>query len=100
MQAEIKIVELENMAPALILRSDGASLYATRDIAAAIYRKENFNFDKCIYVTGSEQALHFKQVFKVIEKMGYDWSVDLIHVPSLATHKLRCTIPNLTRCVC
>ena len=46
-----------------------------------MYRKENYNFDKCIYVTATEQILHFSQWFKVIEKMGYDWHKDLIHVP-------------------
>lgn len=75
-----KIVELENMAPALILRSDGASLYTTRDIAAAIYRADNFNFEKCIYITGSEQILHFKQWFTVVEKMNYPWASGLVHI--------------------
>ena len=75
-----KIVELENMAPALILRSDGASLYTTRDLAAAIYRADNFNFEKCIYITGSEQILHFKQWFTVIEKMNYPWAQGLVHI--------------------
>ncbi len=75
-----KIVELEEMAPAIIVRSDGATLYMTRDIAAAIYRKETFDFDKCIYITGSEQKLHFAQWFKVIEKMGYSWASDLAHI--------------------
>jgi arginyl-tRNA synthetase len=76
------IVNLEsyNMPPCLILRSDGGSLYATRDIAAAIYRHEKFNFDKCIYITGFDQKLHFKQWFKVIELMGYSWAKDLVHI--------------------
>ena len=56
-------------------------MYATRDIAAAIYRKKTYDFDKCIYVTGVSQNLHFKQWFKVIEKMGYEWHKDLYHVP-------------------
>ncbi len=78
-----KIVDLEedNMPPCLILKSDGSTLYATRDIAAAFFRKETYNFDKCIYITGMEQQLHFAQWFKVIEKMGYEWSKDLIHIP-------------------
>lgn len=71
----------ENMPPCLILKRDGSTLYATRDIAAAIYRKNTYDFDKCIYVTATEQILHFSQWFKVIEKMGYDWHSDLIHVP-------------------
>ena len=71
----------ENMPPCLILKRDGSTLYATRDIAAAIYRKNTYDFDKCIYVTATEQILHFSQWFKVIEKMGYDWHEDLIHVP-------------------
>lgn len=78
-----QIVELEdyNMPPCLITKKDGSSLYATRDIAAAMYRKKTYNFTKCLYVTGLEQKLHFAQWFKVIELMGYDWSKDLMHVP-------------------
>lgn len=78
-----QIVDLEeyNMPPCLITKKDGSSLYATRDIAAAMYRKKTYNFSKCIYVTGLEQKLHFAQWFKVIELMGYDWSKDLMHVP-------------------
>lgn len=78
-----QIVELEayNMPPCLITKKDGSSLYATRDIAAALYRKNTYDFSKCIYVTGLEQKLHFAQWFKVIELMGYDWAKDLIHVP-------------------
>ncbi|MDD3222196.1 MAG: arginine--tRNA ligase [Clostridia bacterium] len=78
-----QIVELEeyNMPPCLITKKDGSSLYATRDIAAAMYRKKTYDFEKCIYVTGLEQKLHFAQWFKVIELMGYDWSKNLVHVP-------------------
>lgn len=78
-----QIVDLEeyNMPPCLITKKDGSSLYATRDIAAAMYRKKTYDFSKCIYVTGLEQKLHFAQWFKVIELMGYDWSKDLMHVP-------------------
>lgn len=78
-----RIIELEayNMPPCLITKKDGSSLYATRDIAAAIYRKQTYDFDKCIYVTGLEQKLHFAQWFKVVELMGYDWYMDLQHVP-------------------
>ncbi len=76
------IVNLDeyNMPPCLIVKSDGASLYASRDIAAAIYRKETYDFDKCIYVTATAQDLHFRQWFKVVELMGYEWAKNLIHV--------------------
>ena len=69
------------MAPCLIMKKDGSSIYATRDLAALFYRKETYHFDKCIYVTGLEQKLHFAQVFKVIELLGYDWYDQLVHVP-------------------
>jgi len=69
------------MPPCLIRRSDGASLYATRDLAAAIYRKRTYNFDKCLYIVAYQQNLHFKQVFKVLELAGFDWADGLIHVP-------------------
>lgn len=78
------IVNLDDydMAPCLITKKDGSSIYATRDLAAIFYRKENYHFDKCIYVTGLEQKLHFAQVFKVVELMGYEWAKEqLIHVP-------------------
>ena len=65
----------------LILKRDGSTLYPTRDIAAAVYRKETYDFDKCIYVTSAGQSLHFAQWFKVIELMGYDWADKLVHVP-------------------
>ncbi len=77
------IVDLSdyNMPPCLILKRDGSTLYPTRDIAAAVYRKETYNFDKVIYVTSAGQSLHFAQWFKVVELMGYDWAKDLVHVP-------------------
>lgn len=77
------IVDLSeyNMPPCLILKRDGSTLYPTRDIAAAVYRKEAYNFDKCIYVTSAGQSLHFAQWFKVVELMGYDWYDKLVHVP-------------------
>lgn len=77
------IVDLSeyNMPPCLILRSDGSTLYPTRDIAAAVYRARTYDFDKCIYVTASAQCLHFAQWFKVVEMMGYDFAGKLIHVP-------------------
>ena len=78
-----KIVPLDeyDMAPCLIMKKDGSSIYATRDLAAIIYRNDTYHFDKCIYVTGQEQKLHFAQVFKVIELLGYDCAKDLVHVP-------------------
>ncbi len=77
------IVDLEEygMPPCLILKKDGSTLYPTRDIAAAVYRKNTYNFDKAIYVTSAGQSLHFAQWFKVVELMGYDWYDQLIHVP-------------------
>ena len=79
--AEIVKLDDYGMPPCLILKSDGSTIYATRDIAAAIYRKENYNFEKCIYVTSAGQSLHFAQFFKVIELMGYEWAKDMVHVP-------------------
>ncbi|MBP5238103.1 MAG: arginine--tRNA ligase, partial [Clostridia bacterium] len=70
-----------NMPPALILKRDGSTLYPTRDIAAAKWRKQEYDFDKCIYVTSAGQSLHFAQWFKVVELMGYDWANELVHVP-------------------
>lgn len=70
-----------NMPVCLILKRDGSTLYPTRDIAAAVYRKRTYDFDKCIYVTSSQQSLHFAQWFKVVELMGYDWYNKLVHVP-------------------
>ena len=77
------IVNLEkwNMPVCLILKRDGSTLYPTRDIAAAVYRKGEYGFDKAIYVTAAQQSLHFAQWFKVVELMGYDWYDQLVHVP-------------------
>lgn len=78
------IVDLEeyDMAPCIIKKADGGSIYATRDLAAIFYRKETYDFVKCLYVTGQEQKLHFAQVFKVIELLGNDWAASqLIHIP-------------------
>ena len=77
------VVELEefNMPPALITKNDGSTLYMTRDLAAAVYRKNNYDFDKCIYVVGSQQSLHFQQLFKVLELVGFEWAKDMVHVP-------------------
>ncbi len=70
----------DDMPPCLILTGDGTTLYATRDIAAALWRKENLRFEKCLYVVGSEQTLHFRQVFSVLEKMGVPWVKELEHI--------------------
>ena len=76
------IVDLEayGMPPCMILKTDGSTIYAVRDIAAAVYRKETYDFDKCIYVTSAGQKLHFAQWFKVVELMGYEWANQLVHV--------------------
>ena len=75
------IVNLEgDIAPALIKRSDGATLYITRDLAAAIYRKETYDFDEALYVVGNEQTLHFNQLKQVLGKLGYDWNKDVHHI--------------------
>ena len=81
--AGASIVNLDkwNMPVCLILKSDGTTLYPTRDIAAAVYRREEYGFDKAIYVTSAAQSLHFAQWFKVVELMGYDWFDKLVHVP-------------------
>ncbi len=77
-----KIVDLgDDMPPCLILKKDGSTLYATRDIASAMYRKNTYDFYKSLYITGLEQKLHFAQWFKVVEMMGRDWSKDLVHIP-------------------
>ena len=78
-----RIVDLGeyDMPPCLITKSDGGSTYHSRDLAAILYRKQAYDFDKCLYVTGLEQTLHFKQIFKTIELMGYDWAENLVHVP-------------------
>lgn len=79
--AQVVDLSEENMPPCIILKKDGSTLYATRDITAAMYRKATYDFDKCLYITGMEQSLHFAQWFKVVEKMGYPWSEDLVHIP-------------------
>ena len=78
-----QIVDLDEygLGAAMITKSDGSSLYVTRDIAAAVYRKETYDFYKCIYVVASQQNLHFKQWKKVLELMGYEWQEDCVHVP-------------------
>lgn len=78
--AQVVDLEAYGMPPALILRSDGATLYITRDLAAAFYRHNTYHFDKCLYVVAYQQNLHFKQLFKIIELMGYDWYKGMEHV--------------------
>ena len=76
-----RIVNLgDDMPPALIKRSDGGSLYITRDLAAVFYRKKEYKFDKILYVVGNEQKLHFQQLKRLIDKMGYDFSDEVNHV--------------------
>lgn len=77
------IVDLEkyNLNPALIKKSDGATLYMTRDLAAALYRKENYDFSQALYVVGQEQSNHFKQLKGVLTEMGYDWAENIHHIP-------------------
>ncbi len=76
------IVNLEEyaMPPCLILKKDGATLYATRDLAAALYRKDTYDFDRSLYVVAYQQDLHFRQIFKVLELMGYEWAKKMEHV--------------------
>jgi arginyl-tRNA synthetase len=83
-----QIVDLENydMPPALITKNDGSTLYITRDIAAAIYRKKHYDFYKNIYVVANQQELHFRQWFKVLDLMGYSWAKDCIHIPFGLVH--------------
>jgi arginyl-tRNA synthetase len=79
--AQIVNLETWDMPPALITKKDGSTLYITRDIAAAIYRKEEYDFYKNIYVVASQQNLHFQQWIKIIELLGLDWAGDCVHVP-------------------
>ncbi len=77
------IIDLEphDLPPVMLRKKDGATLYITRDLAAAIYRKETFDFDRSLYVVGAEQTLHFQQLFKVLELLGFDWAARCAHVP-------------------
>ena len=79
--AEIVDLTEYNLNPALIRKSDGATLYITRDLAAALYRKRTYDFAKAIYVVGNEQSNHFKQLKAVINELGFEWSQDMTHVP-------------------
>ena len=89
-----------DMPPCLITKSDGGSIYHSRDIAAVLYRKQTYGFEKCLYVTGLEQSLHFKQVFTAVKVMGNDWAEGaLVHVPyglvSMAGAKLSSRTGNI-----
>ncbi len=79
--AEIVDLEKYNLNPALIRKSDGATLYITRDLASALYRKKEYDFAQALYVVGNEQSIHFKQLKAVLTEMGYEWSQDIHHVP-------------------
>jgi arginyl-tRNA synthetase len=79
--AEIVDLTEHNMPPVLLRKTDGATLYITRDIAAAIYRKESYHFDRCLYIVDNGQSLHFQQLNKVLELMGFEWHKEVEHVP-------------------
>ena len=79
--AEIVDLTEHNMPPVMLRKTDGATLYITRDIAAAIHRKANYGFDRCLYVVDNGQSLHFQQLIKVLELAGFDWYKGVEHVP-------------------
>ncbi len=79
--AQVVRLEEENLPPCLIKKSDGATLYATRDLAAALYRHRQYAFDEALYVVGQEQTVHFKQVMEVLKKLGFNWANDMKHIP-------------------
>ncbi|WP_138202928.1 arginine--tRNA ligase [Haloimpatiens lingqiaonensis] len=78
--AKVVMLDEYNMPPCIVKKSDGATIYATRDLAAAIYRKKTYDFYKNIYVVGTPQALHFKQIFTTLKLMGNEWAKDCVHV--------------------
>lgn len=78
--AQVVMLDEYNMPPTIIKKADGATIYATRDLAAAIYRKRTYDFHKNIYVVGTPQSLHFRQVFKTLELAGFEWAKDCVHV--------------------
>lgn len=78
--AQVVDLSTDNMPPCIVLKQDGATVYATRDLAAALYRQNTYHFDRCLYVVAYQQSLHFQQVFRVLELMGYDWAKNLHHV--------------------
>lgn len=77
-----RIVDLSqfNLPPCLVIKSDGSTIYVTRDLAAALYRKRTYDFYKNIYVVGGTQSLHFQQLFSVLKLMGFEWAKDCIHI--------------------
>ena len=79
--AQVVRMEDGNLPPCLITKSDGATLYATRDLAAALYRKRQYDFDEALYIVGQEQTIHFKQVMNVLKQLGYNWADDMKHIP-------------------
>ncbi|MBO9129363.1 arginine--tRNA ligase [Bacillus sp. 165] len=79
--AQVVTIEEKELPPCLIKKSDGATLYATRDLTAAIYRQNTYQFDRALYVVGGEQSLHFEQLFAVLKKMGYSWVEGMSHIP-------------------
>ncbi|MEY8445364.1 arginine--tRNA ligase [Enterococcus ratti] len=79
--AEIVDLSAYDLNPALIKKSDGATLYITRDLAAALYRKRTYHFSQSLYVVGNEQSYHFKQLKAVLKELGFDWSDDMHHIP-------------------
>lgn len=79
--AEVVDLSEHGLPPFLIRKRDGATLYGTRDLTAALYRKDNYQFAKSLYVVGQEQTLHFRQLFLTLEKLGFDWARDMTHVP-------------------
>src|SRR5699024_10208552 len=79
--AEIVDLEKYDLNPALIRKTDGATLYITRDLAAALYRYRTYNFVQSLYVVGNEQTNHFKQLKAVLKEMGYEWADDIHHIP-------------------
>lgn len=78
--AQVVMLDEYNMPPCIIKKADGATMYATRDLAAALYRKKNYDFYKSLYVVGMDQTLHFKQVFTTLKLMGHDWADDCRHI--------------------
>ncbi len=78
--AQVVDLSEDNMPPCIIIKKDGTTIYATRDITAAIYRQNTYHFDRCLYVVAYQQDLHFRQVFRVLEKMGHPWAKGCVHV--------------------
>lgn len=80
-ERDVVMLDEFDLPPCLIRKSDGSTLYATRDLAAALYRKKEYDFDRCLYVVDLGQSLHFKQVFHTLKKMGYSWYENMVHIP-------------------